>query len=45
MAPKVDLWQKSLCPVMEITGISDANCDTYHTAACDAALPRANTEP
>jgi hypothetical protein len=45
MAAKVDLWQKSLCPVIEITWISDGNCDTYHKAACDAALPLAVTEP
>jgi len=45
MAARVNLWQKSLGPVIEITWISDAHCDTYHKASCDAALPSSTTEP
>src|ERR1035437_3319118 len=45
MLARVDLWQKSLGPVIEITGVSAVDCDVYHDPTCDPALRQETPEP
>ena len=45
MPAEVDLWQKSLCPVRQITVFFAVVCDSYHVPACESALRREGLKP